>query len=255
MKIRFSKYQGTGNDFVMIDNRDGSVSHGPELAARLCDRKFGIGADGLILLETSDTVDFDMIYYNADGSQSFCGNGSRCVVRFASSLGLIDHEATFTAIDGTHQARIEDGIVHLKMNDVADYERGDSYYFIDTGSPHYILYVDDLQEVDIVKEAQKIRYNDRFKEEGTNVNFVQRTPQGLKLRTYERGVEGETLSCGTGVTAVALSGAIGDGMKDLVKLESMGGSLEVRFARNGNGFTDIWLSGPAEEVFVGEVAL
>ena len=204
--ISFFKYQGTGNDFVMIDNRKNTFPKGEVgLIAKLCDRRFGIGADGVILIENDKDSDFEMIYYNPDGSQSLCGNGSRCAVMFANHLGIIEEKTKFLAVDGVHEAYIQDGRVYLSMHDVGSFEQIGEDYLIDTGSPHYIKYVKDLDQKDMIKEGQAIRYSDRFKEEGINVNLIQENEQGLSIRTYERGVEGETHSCGTGCTAAALA--------------------------------------------------
>lgn len=258
MKVKFYKYQGTGNDFVMIDNRDRLLDKNDiSFAKKLCDRRFGIGADGLILLENHENADFDMIYFNADGTQSFCGNGSRCAVSFASYLGIIENSTTFHAIDGMHQARQIGGKVELKMGNVNEIEQGNDYFFIHTGSPHYIEYTQDLQGIDIIPQAHKIRYNTRFEKEGTNVNFVQQIQDNsLKMRTYERGVEGETLSCGTGATAVAISGALKHHLISPVAIHVPGGELEIKFTQvSENQFDDIWLIGPAVQVFEGEIEI
>lgn len=258
MTIKFYKYQGTGNDFVMIDNRDLSLNKSDlSLAKKLCDRKFGIGADGLILIENHCELDFEMIYFNADGTQSFCGNGSRCAVAFAHELGMIQKTTRFMAIDGIHDAKISKERVELKMGDKPTFEQSDEFFFIHTGSPHYIEYRANVSEIDIISEAQKIRYNERFKAEGTNVNYVEYlVGNSLKMRTYERGVEGETLSCGTGATAVALSGSVKYNLNSPVVIHVPGGELEVRFDEIANRqFENIWLIGPAEKTFVGEIIL
>ena len=244
MIIPFYKYQGTGNDFVMIDNRKGVFDkENVALVQKICDRRFGVGADGLILIEDIDDLDFNMIYFNADGSKSFCGNGSRCAVAFAKFLGIIEDQAMFLSTDGEHEAWIsKDGQVSLKMHDVEAIEKGDAYYFINTGSPHYIAEVSDVAVVDVYQEGKAIRNNERFKAEGTNVNFVKYGSESIDVRTYERGVEGETLSCGTGVTAAALSWADkhqSNGGK--VEVNTKGGELSVAFKRNEKGFHDIWL--------------
>ena len=258
MQIEFYKYQGTGNDFVMIDNRK-NVFDKANLKAvqQLCDRRFGVGADGLILIENIEDLDFNMIYFNADGTQSFCGNGSRCAVAFAKHLGVIEKQAMFLSTDGEHEAWINDaGEVSLKMHDVENIEKGEGYYFINTGSPHYIVKVDDVAAINVKEAGAVIRYNERFKAEGTNVNFVKFADGELDIRTYERGVEDETLSCGTGVTAAALS------LVDVNKLTSgviyvnaAGGNLKVGFKRDGNVFSDIWLIGPAQYVFKGSIEI
>lgn len=258
MKLRFYKYQGTGNDFILIDNRRIRLPHHTqEIFEKWCDRRFGVGADGLILLEEATGYDFRMTYFNSDGRQSsMCGNGGRCIVRFAHDLGLISGMTRFIAIDGEHEACIRKGRVELKMQDVQDIESLEGDFFLNTGSPHYVRFVKSgLDELPILEEARTIRYNDRFREEGTNVNFVEDRGDHLAVRTYERGVENETYSCGTGVTAVALVNHIcseKDGQKQQ-KISTPGGDLEIRFNKNGEQFDDIWLCGPAEYVFEGEL--
>ena len=255
--MNFYKYQGTGNDFVMIDNRQNKIDKSDlKLVAKLCDRKFGIGADGLILIENHPEVDFDMIYFNADGTKSFCGNGSRCAVAFANYLEIIENKTTFNAIDGIHEATINGELIELKMGDVSNVEQGQDYFFIETGSPHYIQYTASVQEIDIVPTAHKVRYNERFKEKGTNVNFVQKVGETLEMRTYERGVEDETLSCGTGATAVALSGAIKHGLTSPVAIKVQGGDLQIKFNQiSDNEFDNIWLIGKGEQVYSGEMTV
>lgn len=253
----FYKYQGTGNDFVMIDNRKAFFNKSNiALIQHLCNRKFGIGADGLILIENHLELDFEMIYFNADGSKSFCGNGSRCAVAFAKFLGIIESQAYFLSTDGEHEAWIsKNGEVSLKMHDVENIEKGDNYYYINTGSPHYILQIENLAKLNVKADGAAIRYNERFKREGTNVNFVEQKEGKIYLRTYERGVEDETLSCGTGVTAVALSIADQEKMgASKLTVQTQGGTLQVAFKRDANKFIDIWLIGPAEMVFKGEVS-
>jgi len=252
--MEFYKYQGTGNDFVMVDNRNNVFDkNNIELVQQLCNRKFGIGADGLILIEDIEDFDFNMIYFNADATKSFCGNGSRCAVSFAKYLGIIEKEAQFLSTDGKHEAIIDqNGEVSLKMHDVTEIEKGNDYYFINTGSPHYIVQVDDVNTINVKTQGAAIRYNERFKLEGTNVNFVKDNEVGLDVRTYERGVEDETLSCGTGVTAVALSFADRKNLAaSVIQLNTAGGRLKVGFKRSNNEFTDIWLIGPAKQVYNG----
>jgi len=254
--IQFHKYQGTGNDFVMVDNRlDTFDKDDLQLIGRLCDRRFGIGADGVILIENSDVVDFEMIYFNPDGSQSLCGNGSRCAVMFASNLGMIQNETVFSAIDGRHTAKIFGDQVSLLMHDVLDYEQIGDDYLIDTGSPQYLKYVESTDDLDPVLEGRKIRYADRFAAEGVNVNFLEKVDgHSLKIRTYERGVEGETYSCGTGCTAAALSLGLKSNTNE-VALKAIGGDLKVSFSKEGNTFKNIYLIGPAMAVFVGEITV
>lgn len=265
MRIPFHKYQGTGNDFVMIDQRELQYLSGEETAliARLCDRRFGIGADGLILLKQRKGYDFEMDYFNADGRRgSMCGNGGRCALAFAHALGLIKAEYHFWAPDGPHRARRRaDGWVELQMAEVSTIEQGEGYCFLDTGSPHYVRFVPELQAVDVVAEGRRVRYSERFRAQGTNVNFVAQLPNGsLEVRTYERGVEDETLSCGTGVTAAVLAAACSLGAPSpqadaarTVSVQTKGGQLELRFRQSGQHFSDIWLCGPAALVFTGHI--
>lgn len=253
MNITFYKYQGTGNDFVMIDNRQGLFPHDTSLVAKMCDRKFGIGADGLILIENHETLDFEMIYFNADGSQSLCGNGSRCAVAFANFLGVINSHTNFLTIDGAYEADIKEDIVHLHMRDQNCPEQFDSHYFLNNGSPHHIEFVEEANKQNVYAQGAEIRYSDTYKPDGTNVNFVElRAENTIYVRTYERGVENETLSCGTGITASALAAA-DKGLKSPISIEAKGGKLEVRFEQNDdNSFSNIWLIGPAKQVFVGQ---
>lgn len=255
MNISFQKYQGSGNDFIIIDNRE---NHFPKndtnLIKQLCNRRLGIGSDGLILVENDDEAHFYMDFINPDGSRSFCGNGSRCVVQYAyDNLGM-EGKLQFHAIDGLHQGYSENGSIKIKMNPVSELEVGDYYMVIDTGSPHYVQYVNDVEAIDVVSAAWDVRYNERFEQEGINVNFVERLNDAIKIRTYERGVEDETLSCGTGVTAAALSVALAeDHWNGEVKVITRGGELSVSYEKNGNQFSEIWLSGPAKKVFEGKI--
>ncbi|NJO03087.1 MAG: diaminopimelate epimerase [Bacteroidia bacterium] len=255
--LPFHKYQGTGNDFIMVDNRNLHFDARSEaLIQRLCHRRFGIGADGLILLENADGYDFRMVYFNADGREgSMCGNGGRCTVKFAQSLGLFDTHTHFLAVDGPHEARVEGNWVYLKMMDVSEAEQNPEFYFLDTGSPHYVQWINDLENFDVFQAGRTVRYNDRFREPGTNVNFVEKIGDNqIFVRTYERGVEDETYSCGTGVTACALVSYL-HGMPSPVRIKTLGGELEVSFESNGSGhFRNIYLAGPAEKVFEGSYA-
>lgn len=257
MEITFYKYQGTANDFVMIDNRQEHFDPGNQaLVARLCERRLGIGADGLILLQNRPGYDFEMVYFNADGRLgSMCGNGGRCTVQFAKQLGIIQDKAYFLAADGDHFASIlANGTISLKMNDVQAIECADNFYFLNTGSPHYVAFVEELSNYEVFQEGRSIRYNDRFRAEGTNVNFAQlpAPDEPLFVRTYERGVEDETFSCGTGVTATAIAASF-RGKTSPVKIKTLGGNLEVAFNRNGEKVSDIYLIGPAELVFKGKI--
>lgn len=251
------KYQGTGNDFVILDNRTNFFDKtNLDLVKRMCDRKFGIGADGLILIEDHPKYDFELIYFNSDGTQSFCGNGSRCGVAFAHKLQLIKHDTTFSAIDGVHKAKLEGDLIHLEMGNVSRIKHINEDNFLFTGSPHYIRYTDDIDAIDLIKEAHTIRYNKHFKEKGTNVNFVQPSEDGIAIRTYERGVEDETLSCGTGATAAALSAHVKYELPSPIKIKVKGGELSIAFEQKSNGkFHNIWLIGPATHVFTALIEL
>jgi len=258
IQIPFFKYQGTGNDFILCDNRRTTyLTRGDTSQIKhMCDRKFGIGADGLILLQETPGYNFEMVYFNADGREStMCGNGGRCIAAFAKKLGIIGDQCRFLAIDGPHEALVrEDNWVELKMSDVGQTEQGDGFFIINTGSPHYVVFVEDLSDINIVENGQAIRYSGRFRQEGINVNFVEKTAAGIEVATYERGVEDETLSCGTGVTAAALSWALLHGKTGAqeVAISTKGGNLAVRFQSNGDSsFKDVWLCGPAELVFEG----
>ena len=217
MTVNFYKYQGTGNDFIMIDNRHPVISKNQtELIARLCDRKFGIGADGLILLQEKKSVDFEMVYFNSDGRESsMCGNGGRCLIKFAKDLGIISNQCEFAAIDGLHEGHIlKDGTVSLKMGDVKGIENFYDDFILNTGSPHYVVLTKGVADINIVEHAKKIRCSEKFAKDGININFVEsKGNHKLFVRTYERGVEDETLSCGTGVVASALAFASHSGNK------------------------------------------
>lgn len=254
--LHFNKYQGTGNDFILIDNRgDIFPKKDSNLVAHLCDRKFGIGADGLILLENDKTSDFRMVYYNSDGNEStMCGNGGRCLVAFAQKQGLFTNKTTFNAVDGLHHAKIHKGIVSLSMNDVDVILEKRNYFFLDTGSPHHVQLVDEVAKLDVQKEGAKLRYG-LYGEKGSNINFVQQTASNsFRVRTYERGVEDETLSCGTGVTAVALAmhfNKQAEGESIIIATE--GGELSVEFSYLDGKYTDVTLIGPTDFVFKGDI--
>jgi len=253
MLLKFSKYQGTGNDFIMIDNRDNHFIPNPEIIQKLTDRRFGIGSDGLITIEDHSSLDFKMNYFNSDGSQSLCGNGSRCAVAFARELGIIEQEATFESTDGIHYAFIKNENIHFKLHDVNKVDRlNKNEYFVDTGSPHHIILNEEIESIDIKKRGSELRYSNRYSPSGTNVNFLKLNLNSLIVRTYERGVEDETLSCGTGVTACALT-AYNLGYKSPVKIETKGGTLSVSFEVTDNQFTNVYLIGPAMKVFEGSI--
>ena len=260
MQLEFYKYQGTGNDFVMVDNRSYFFpKENIELIAHLCNRRFGIGGDGLILLENDTDTDFKMVYYNSDGNQSsMCGNGGRCLVAFAKELGVIENKSTFIATDGLHHATIsDDGLVSLQMIDVIDVKVNPDYVFMNTGSPHHVQMVDDLENYNIKENGARIRYGDLYGKEGSNINFVKQVDDTtFSLRTYERGVEDETLSCGTGATAVAIAmNVLGNTDASAVNLNVQGGKLIVSFDRYDNIFTKVTLKGPAEFVFKGTIEI
>ncbi|RNL81699.1 diaminopimelate epimerase [Sinomicrobium pectinilyticum] len=256
MHLIFHKYQGTGNDFVMIDNRRQYFpKNDTKLVARLCDRKFGIGADGLILLENDRDADFRMVYYNADGGEStMCGNGGRCIVAFAGFLGIAGEQTDFVAVDGMHHAVLKEDRVRLQMSDVDIIEVFDNYVFLNTGSPHHVQEINDIDNFDVKANGEKLRYG-KYGKGGSNINFV--SPSGnnvFRVRTYERGVEDETLSCGTGVTAVAIAmHRTGKATGNTVTLDTPGGRLTVSFEERDGKYTNVHLEGPATRVFQGEV--
>ena len=243
----------------MIDNRENMVGHSdPEQISHLCDRRFGIGGDGIMFLQNKDGYDFEMVYYNADGQpSSMCGNGGRCIVAFAKFLGIITISTDFLAVDGPHNAKISDGgdWVSLQMKDVVSITRDKDDYVLDTGSPHYVKLVDDLQHRDVYHEGKAIRNNAVYRQKGINVNFVEPNGNGYFVRTFERGVENETFACGTGVTAVALAMALHNNQTGQVTtpIKVLGGDLTIRFNYDGKIFTDIFLEGPAVQVFDGFV--
>lgn len=259
MQIEFSKYQGTGNDFVLIDNRNNIISpDNKELISHLCHRRFGIGADGLMLLENIEGYDFRMRYFNSDGGEaSMCGNGGRCIVAFAYHLEIIQNKTLFIAVDGEHEALVADEGEHikvsLKMIDVEGIEKNNKQYFMDTGSPHYVEFIESHDNFDTYSNGKSIRYNERFAEEGTNVNFVSFHKDKIQVSTYERGVEDETYSCGTGVVASAISSGF-EKNKDQFQIITKGGNLEVKFNKiDSQNIKDVWLIGPATKVFSGTV--
>ncbi len=260
MVIKFYKYQGTGNDFIVADNRKNEITLTTEQINKLCDRRFGIGADGLMLLNDKAGFDFEMKYYNADGKDgSMCGNGGRCITKFAYHLGMHKEVYRFLASDGVHESEIDiDGIVSLKMKDVKAIKKFHNDFLVDTGSPHYIKMVSNLSELDVYKKGYEIRHSKEFNDEGINVNFVelQNEPDQISVRTFERGVEDETYSCGTGVTAAALVCYHNENGFNDVEVKTLGGKLTVEYDRlEDNKYENIWLCGPAEKVFEGTVEI
>jgi diaminopimelate epimerase len=258
MKYHFYKYQGTGNDFVIIDNRDGKIQLSKDHVHAICDRRFGIGADGLMLLNTLKGYDFEMIYYNSDGKPgSMCGNGGRCLTKFAYDQGIRPDRFHFLASDGEHLAEMgEMGWIHLKMKDVSSITTVHGNSVLDTGSPHYVKLVNHIAEVKVVEEGREIRYSKAFEEKGINVNFVETTDKNIIVRTYERGVEDETYSCGTGVTACALVFAHNENGFNRIEVQTKGGHLAVEFEKlDETRFENIWLCGPADFVFSGEIVI
>lgn len=260
MQVQFYKYQGTGNDFVILDNRTKKYSGlTTEQVQFLCHRRFGIGADGLMLLNDHSEYDFEMEYYNADGRESsMCGNGGRCLVKFANDMGIIRTNYSFLAIDGPHEASINIyGIVALKLKDVSTVKTDRGHFVLNTGSPHYVEINGDVMNLDVFRRGKEIRYSPEFEKEGINVNFVEQLADVDKImvRTYERGVEDETYSCGTGVTAAALVCHHNDNGFNRVEVKTLGGDLSVEYDRIGEGFKNIWLNGPAVKVFEGIIEL
>ena len=255
----FYKYHGAGNDFILIDNRKSHFIIDNQKINQLCNRRLGIGADGLILLNSSVdlNVDFNMQYFNADGFEgSMCGNGGRCIVAFAKRLGIIAKNTIFTGIDGLHKAEVLDWDetkteIRLQMKDIEEIFPFDDGYFLDTGSPHVVKFVENVQNFDVIKDGKRIRYDSRFAN-GTNVNFVQIQNNNIYVRTFERGVEDETLSCGTGVTASALAWAKNYSAFSPITINTQGGKFIVSFDYKNNLFTDIWLQGETYFVFKGE---
>ncbi len=260
MKIEFYKYQGTGNDFVILDNRNGAYGElTQKQVKKICDRRFGIGADGLMMLTEKDGYDFEMIYFNADGNESsMCGNGGRCLTMFAYDMGIKKSTYKFIAVDGEHLAEIDiNNLVRLKMKDVDEVDEHASYAVLNTGSPHFVKFAANIKDVDVVETGREIRYSKEFKNEGINVNFVENLSEDtIFVRTYERGVEDETYSCGTGVTACALVSAHNEKGFNQVQVQTPGGRLSVEFDKlDEEHFENIWLCGPATFVFKGAIEI
>jgi diaminopimelate epimerase len=257
MKLHFYKYHGCGNDFILIDNRMKNIKHLLVKTIRtLCHRRFGVGADGIMVLKRHNQYDFEMEFYNSDGTGgTMCGNGGRCIAAFAKKIGIAHNFAKFLANDGLHEAHIvENDLIKLKMKDVNEVEIGSDFFYLNTGSPHFVKFYDDIDNIDVYTEGKKIRYNERFRENGTNVNFVSIKEEEIHVRTYERGVEDETLACGTGATASALCTCLKTKSDtDNFKIKTTGGNLKVYFENNLEKFSDIWLEGPAKYVFEGDI--
>lgn len=255
--MQFFKYQGTANDFIIIDDRNQQFNLSQEEIAHLCQRRFGIGADGLLLLQNAQGYDFKMVYYNSDGTiGTMCGNGGRCLVRFAADLNIIQEKANFIAVDGPHTATVDADKISLKMMDINAIDQHGDDYFTNTGSPHFVRFVKQVQFYDVKNVGATIRYSEAYQPiQGTNANFVEKVDaQTIFVRTYERGVEDETYSCGTGVTAAALISHMYQGIQSPVQIKTLGGELSVSFQGNlPNGFTEIFLTGPAIQVFKGEI--
>ena len=256
MTVEFYKYHGTGNDFVLIDNRSLFFDkNNTELISKICSRHFGVGADGLILLENDNLYDFKMIYFNSDGKQtSMCGNGGRCIISFAKKLNIIDDKANFMAIDGIHEGIINNNLIKIKMNTVSEIQNINTGFLLDTGSPHFVKFCDSIDNINVFEFGRELRNNKEISEDGVNINFTEVIDNSsIKVRTYERGVENETLSCGTGVIASALS-AYKKGLVDTnrIKINTLGGELFVSFELN-NIYKNIWLEGPAIEVYKGQI--
>lgn len=258
MNIAFNKYQGAGNDFIIIDNRKGLINPGDvNLINRLCDRRFGIGADGLILISDVSNDDFEMKYFNSDGKLgSMCGNGGRCAAHFSKKAGIAGDKQKFLAFDGIHEASIDKDIVRLQMADVNNYKIIDGNYSLNTGSPHYVVFTEGVEKMDVSTEGKKLRWAPEFAPGGTNVNFAEIIDDKLYLRTFERGVEEETLACGTGITASAIASVLsGRFVSAPVKVQARGGDLKVEFDVKDGKVTNIWLTGPATFVFEGVIKL
>jgi diaminopimelate epimerase len=262
MTLTFYKYQGTGNDFIIIDGRN--VDHGLSnlVIKKLCDRKFGIGADGLMLLKNQEGYDFSMTYFNADGNEgSMCGNGGRCIIAFAQQIGIGKNKLKFIAVDGPHEGEIikqikEVALVRLKMADVSEFSTHPDHYLLETGSPHYVEFTENVNTKNVYADGKAIRNNNQFIEEGINVNFVEESQNKLFVRTFERGVENETLSCGTGVTASVIAFALKNNLtKESIQIQTLGGNLKVNFEKTENVFKNVWLEGPATFVFKGEIEI
>ena len=257
MEIPFVKYHGAGNDFVIIDNTSSIYRLSSDDISFICHRRFGVGADGLMLVEKSSEAAFYMRYFNSDGNEStMCGNGGRCISHYAHSMGLTGESISFIGVDGPHEAKIvASERIKLKMKNVNVVKNGDGYYFLDTGSPHHVIFKSEVKMLDVVAEGKAIRYSDQYPK-GTNVDFVEELGQNrIFVRTYERGVEDETLSCGTGVVASAIATYTKGNENSNYIIETRGGTLEVSFNHKKDEFFDVYLTGPVKFVFSGKVSL
>jgi diaminopimelate epimerase len=258
MMLHFYKYHGTGNDFILVDGREGLTNLTSEQIKKLCHRRFGVGTDGLMILKNIPDFDFQMNYYNSDGSGgTMCGNGGRCIVAFAKHLGIIGNETRFLASDGPHLASIDNqGLVKLKMLDVDYIKETETYSFLNTGSPHHVKFVENADLVNVIEEGKKIRYSDDYKPGGTNVNFVSECDSGIYVRTYERGVEDETYSCGTGSVASAIAYySRNNSIGTKIPVKTLGGLLEISFDAIDGKFINVYLKGPAKFVFEGKIEI
>lgn len=257
--LSFSKFQAAGNDFILIDARIPSVRQQVlalqrQQIARICDRRFGVGGDGFILLLSHPDFDFEMKNYNSDGGEcSMCGNGARALVRFAHQVGIVKEHYRFIAVDGPHEAKFDGAEIHVKMRNVDLAVPTPMGITFDTGSPHLVCKVSGLMDYPVVVEGRKLRNSDLFMPSGININFIEEVDGQLFIRTYERGVEDETLSCGTGVIAAALAHSRSGQPDHEIAIQARGGRLKVKFEKHGESFQNIWLIGPAEKTFEGKL--
>ena len=257
MLVKFNKYQGTGNDFVIIDLTKDDFKFSQNQIKKICDRKHGIGADGLILISNHNSLSFEMKFFNPDGSTSFCGNGSRCAVLFCFHQGIVQSNCSFMTNDGIHQGQVlEDEKIKISIKSpviVDKLSNGD--FEVNTGSPHYVQVTESLDNIDFNNYCKSIRNNDKYFQDGININLVKIEDDFLDMRTYERGVEDETLSCGSGVTATALAIAYENKIENSLLVKTRGGKLKVDFERSENKFGKIFLIGSAKFVFSGDYNL
>lgn len=256
--LKFAKFHGTGNDFIMLDGRDLKSLPSSDEISYMCNRHTGIGADGLIAIRPAEGFDFEMVYFNSDGSlATMCGNGARCAAAFGHLAGMSGTVFSFLAGDGPHTGTLEQQadnrwLVEISMSDIAIPDETGERTAINTGTPHLVVISDDPDSVDVFSEGQRIRYSPPYAEKGINVNFVALGDDLLKVRTYEKGVEDETLSCGTGVTACAAIATLKTG-REAWKIETRGGMLEVSMTKKADKLTSVRLKGPAIRVFSGEI--